>query len=797
MSQRQPRLQGLILIWIAWSLGVHEARSFGEWHQAIGEWSRHLVLGTPGPAVAVWGLRLWTLALLLGIQAAGLGSGIALARVVVSGRRQPLLLCLPLGWGMAALVTLGLALTGLAIRPVLGFAALAPGVLGLRLLREAWRHHRRSAVLPPPTIGAVVAILVLAVTTVAALAPEVGVDPLVYHQGRVHRLLLLHRYAPWPYNLLDSLPILWEMYLAPLTSLGREEAARWVNPFLFGYSGILVYQLARRMQPAIWAWGAAALFLSNPFLVQSCLSAKNDFFVGALGLAGLGWALDRRRRGNSGRGVVAGFLCGCAFATKYTAGSSLLAIAAARWIDHRRRMTGAAALATGFAAAAGPHMLATFILMGDPVYPVSATFWSSPFFSRIAGQRLVEGLFAPTAQDPSAVTRWRNVVLAWNITGSEESLLRWTVFLPGLLLVRTWPRILRMTGAAAFTIVLMWMAGPPQIRYASMAFGLCAVLVASVFAGFRTTRHPRMGYGLLGAVLSLQALHAFGSTQVATAFAAGAGLEDAAAYRARRLTSYQEAVEAVGRSVSAGSHLLLHGESRVALFPVLADNATFSTVAFPPYRLIHASRTPEDVWKRVRQEGWTHLLYNRLTAFFWKRSMADDPWSPRELRLWGAFWRRHATLTWESPTIDMDTGYYYLFRMVPLTRVPPAAVMPGIEGWVYAMEEDRKAGRTGAALGRLRVLREAAGGTGAVDLIEATLFRDRLTPDDVARLRRRAYARGFHSPSLDDTLAREALRQGQPAAALRFWQEAAALDPNGPWTARAAAALGARSGGRP
>ena len=186
------------------------------------------------------------------------------------------------------------------------------------------------------------------------------------------------------------------------------------------------------------------------------------------------------------------------------------------------------------------------------------------------------------------------------------------------------------------------------------------------------------------------------------------------------------------------------------------------------------------------------MLYNRLTAFYWMALMADDPWSARELRLWAAFWRRHAELVWESPTIDIDMGYFYLFRLVPKDVVRSRAVLPGIEGWIHTIEQAPNAALTGVGAGRFNDLEAAAGDFGSVDLIKAGLLRARLSPLAIHDLHVRARARGFRSTSVCDTLARDSLALGRRDEAAGLWREAAALEPRGPWAAMAIAAEGAR-----
>jgi hypothetical protein len=757
-------------MWIGWVIVDHEVRGAGEFGRAL----RMLAAPVTSPSAAVfarlWAARAGSLAVFLLVQWGCLAAGRRTARL--AGLPAGLWVALPLGWTVAGSAAFGAALAGLARPAVLAILALVPLMppgpeAGLPRLPR-WRIPR------DPVSRTSLAVLAVAVTllTVAALAPEVQVDPLTYHYDRPLQALRLGRLVPRPASCFDLMPSLWEMILLPLFAAGGEPATRWLNPTVVILLSAGVWRLANRLTGPVWASIAAALFASNPFVAREATMAKNDLFAAALGLTAFAMLVEPgpRRRGLRGSSTIAGWLVGAAFATKYTTGGYLLPAAlAALAVGRRAPKRPAWRLAAGFGAAAAPALLYGWLFTGDPVYPNAARWTGSPWFSDISAIRLREALYGITRQDPAAVSKWRNLEGAFG--PGEETFMRWAVFLPALALVPRWSVPGRALLAFSAVLAAVWTTGPPPVRFGAPLFPAGAVLAVLGLAALR----PR--HGLLAVVLVLQLGHFLASPPVIDALRAGAGFEAPAAWRARKLSTLQVAAGAVSRLAGPRASLLLVGDSRAAVFAPPVTITAFSASAFPPFLAVHASRTPDEAWKRLRQHGWTHLVYNRLGAFFWQRSMADDPWTAADLERWAAVWRAHADFVWESPTLDLEQGYFYLWRLVPHAGRHSTAAIPGLEGWVWRMDGEVRAGRLDAGAADLASLRRAAGDYGLTDSIEARMFRARLSPDSERRLLERAVARGWRSPPVCLRLADLARQAGRPADARRWTSAALAIEP--------------------
>jgi len=183
-------------------------------------------------------------------------------------------------------------------------------------------------------------------------------------------------------------PILGEMaswvLIAPFRN--SDVAARWTQVFFALFSFVAVASIGRRLglsrrSAALAAIGYAGIYHVFPVL---SVSAGNDQSTSFFTLAGLDAGLGLARRPRPGVGVVTGIALGLLLATKYIGvlfvPPVLAVIAAAAWIDRRRRepaerpralsLAGTAlALVLAMAAGGGYTYLRNAVTTGNPIFP--------------------------------------------------------------------------------------------------------------------------------------------------------------------------------------------------------------------------------------------------------------------------------------------------------------------------------------------------------------------------------------------------------------------------------------------
>jgi len=748
-------------VWLALNLLRLEAPLAGRMGVALGEWRVPVAVNTAGEFAGTGGRRAGGLLLFVIVQCGCLVAGLSAGRFIRLARGRPagLLILLPAGWGMLAMEVYAMSLLGLVRTPVLVTLVPLQAIPAIFWYSTSGREREGAGMPFGPFEKTLMAILAgfLVYLALLAQAPETNTDVLTQHYATPLNILMLGKQVELPFGIFDDFPPLFEMLLLPLMGIAGEEGARWLNPALTLFMAANVYLGVASLTGRKWGLAAALLIITNPFIAQWTVTAKNDILVAALGVTLLRMVMRGEFAPLSGAvfmGVVAGLL----FFAKYNVAA---AAAALLWVHgvQRRGWKHAAVFAAGVAAVAGPLMVRNALFTGDPVYPFASRYIPGPYSTPVMREKHREHL---------ALSKFR---AATGINDSpDESFMRWLVFVPLLLFPAAW-----RSGAksAAFFLLVggaFWALGPPQVRYGVVMFPAGAILAATAMRGL-----GKAGAMLLTGALALQAVSALFEPHPGRLLRAAAGIESGEGYRQRVLTTFYLAAKEI-RGLGGRKFISL-GENRTAGMNARVDYGAFAGAAFPAFPVLKASHNSVEVWKGFKRMGWDHFIYNSMTAFFWRRQLGDDPWTPRELALWADFWRRHAEPVWESPFEDPDMGHFYLFRMVASARKTSQAVLPGVEGWIFGMEEDIRNGRGKDLLGKMRVLREAAGDFGVTDYAEWDIFRNMYSRGRQFAMLERAVDRGFRIRDVYAALARLSMEMRNPLLAEKFVGMARELDP--------------------
>src|SRR6185503_7937298 len=159
-----------------------------------------------------------------------------------------------------------------------------------------------------PAGGAVIAVLL------AACAPEVAWDAMVYHLRVPSLYLLAHKIYPIPEIFPSYFPFSGETLLLLARSVGGDPAARWLHALAWLGCGAAVARLSRRSADGGWA---TAVFLTVPLGMVIAGRAYVEFFM-VLPLLGALIALaESPRRPAAGVCLLIGWLAGAACGTKY------------------------------------------------------------------------------------------------------------------------------------------------------------------------------------------------------------------------------------------------------------------------------------------------------------------------------------------------------------------------------------------------------------------------------------------------------------------------------------------------
>lgn len=443
------------------------------------------------------------LLIVCGFLAAGLGWGVWILRILdlrASGRLRHALLAAGLGLGVLGYVPFALGLAGLLRFPVLlaGYlAVLGMGAVGcisfLRHLGEAsgeadgWATLRRPS---GPSL-ALVALLVaiVSVTLLAALAPVVGVDELIYRVAAADTYLREGQMLYLPSSQYHQQPQQVQMLQMWGMALGSDsvtQVVQWVMGLLLL---IAVVDLARRFMPMVWALLAGAMFyaVSDVIVLSGRASPDlaNGLFLGLAGIAWLEWTARGEDRWLLVTGGLAGlFAVGARLPGAYGAIGLAVLVSVAAWRLLRRRplraLAAGAAVGAVALAVAAPWYVKTWIQTGSPVWPfLQSVFgfrdWTPEAFRYFGGIQ------------ERAIGRWlslgRILAAPWEFTIEPDRFNSGVVgplLLGGLPLALVFRLPTQLVRVLAFCGILapLWYASYPRVRAFLGPIALLFVVVA-------------------------------------------------------------------------------------------------------------------------------------------------------------------------------------------------------------------------------------------------------------------------------------------------------------------------------
>ncbi len=612
----------------------------------------------------------------LGLAARGRGAGAPRPEIRLGLR-------VLLGASTLGMAYLGLAATGIFFPRIL---VAAPLILAAGS-RAGWSRSLLLAGALPACRAAGWPGVALAAAAGLTLVPGLlslrfDIDAQWYELGapwqylEAHRLLLDH--VPDAFHL----PALAGLVPALAFALGDDRLARW-----FAIAGqaaaLLVFAgFAARRSAAAAPWLLVLFALSTHGVPFLSASGKSDIPAAALAVAGALTWLDGPR-------PAAALLLGCAIAAK-----PVVAPLCLLWVLAFPPPRGRRVYAIGLVAAPViPWAALSWLATGNPVYRL--------------GWELIPTL-GWDARNAAA-----NAV--FHLPLCDAGTMR-VLSLPGALVAHLAREHWLLLPLLPF--LLVWSR---HRRAAWVALGGIAAILA-------TFHVPRFALAPEMIVLALASIE-IARRSIPLRVVAGTGLAVLVAIRAltdpqfprvamRELVQPPAKQWAAILTTRAGAYRAL-GETRRVLavaelpvYPLPARAVYGGTTGETPsvWSIVHASRTPGDLDRRIRQLGCRLLLYNFVSADWIAVRYEGFAWNPRMVALWLDWCRGRLVLRWRSDGQDYFNGGFHLYEILdrPLAR-PPRSVwfLPGAESlWGEAFRLEG-AGRQVESLAAFRRIMDA------------------------------------------------------------------------------------------
>ena len=614
-----------------------------------------------------------------------LRGGISPAPVRADRGIDRIFLRLILGFGVLSLTFQGLGYPGLYQRSLL---ALAGSGFILSGWWSWWREKPWRVFHVADFTGSkfpllAVGLLLLEAFLLARL-PDTGEDARLYHLAAPEAYLFLHRIFAVSGHFAWHMPLGAEMLYLPAYALGGIDFAKQVNVAVFA----LMLGMAWRLAVALGTggWLAPVIAGTAGLAMGECWEVKNDILV-ALYVSASAFCLIRGLGGRRRMYLPAAVLAGLALGVKFTAGLAVAGLAAGTAVAAGRRPRAGTWLvlaAVALVPLAG-WLTASWLFLGNPFHP----FLSGIFSDLGWGPFYMEGLNrqALAISPESALSAWDWLGGAWRAFGSWDlgsAVIFW--MLPPVLLARR-GRGGALIPVCAAVAYLLWLPSNRNVRYLFFLIPLMSALAAGIparsgfFAGWTGgMRRWMTAFSLAGVVM----VGLFLVSPAGLSFLLGKSSRERVLEA--RYSTWEDMRLWVNRHVPLRGRVLFNGEERRLWF---APRVVSTGPVYEPFfwRATRESSSPQQVRKRLREEGVTHLVHEFLSSQFRRLLWFAGPeWDNRQLRLYREFMAEYGEIIRIPGRVDMDNGGFYVVRFRDQPVPGTAWFLPSTEGrWLRSL----------------------------------------------------------------------------------------------------------------
>ena len=469
--------------------------------------------GIAGPAIVAAGIAALSLAV-------GLALG-SLLEMDELGLVEGLAIEFALGLGVIGMVTLGLAVVGcLGLGSIVVCGAALAAASGIVLRRRPRVLLDGPAMRPPSTLGLAMtgaSALLIEASAVYVVAPELNYDSSYYHLTLARDFAAAAGAPSLPELWTSNIPILPQLVFAVGASLSSVDAAKVIH-FVVGIAGVAaMVGVATRLGGYPAGPLAGLLWLASPLVLWEMASAYVDLFLVLWGVAAMLAALlwiDTRR---SAYAFAAAAFLGLGFGVKigmiYVATPLAIALLV-RYVRTRSQLRTWSAGAAVCVAVAAPWYVRSYVLTGNPIFPLYNAIFRSPLWEPENPSFNFEGFGMGRGLVDFLLLPWRLTFNTSRFVEAPDGGFGLLPLLVGLAVVLAVIRGRSRDRFVAFVIVIgtfIWFASVDYARYLLAVLGLAAPLVASSFVGLLgVERRPvRLTARLATAALALLALPGF------------------------------------------------------------------------------------------------------------------------------------------------------------------------------------------------------------------------------------------------------------------------------------------------
>lgn len=625
-----------------------------------------LLVGALATAIAAAAQVLQALVAAVLLVAAAYGWGNAVTRWVGledlrrTWQGAPLLTAL--GWGLLLVAGLAAGTAGALTRPVvagIGLVGVALAVVSVRSTREAERAPTRKAQ-PGSSVfwwWGMAALLLIGL--VGAVAPEVRYDALAEHLPIAREFVRRAAIVEMRENLASYFQLNGVvLYAMGMTLISGAELPKLMHFSAGVIASLLVYSLGARLWGARVGLAASAIVASTPLVWWVGEAAYTDLWLAMFVTATAESMVLFAARPHPRRAFVVGLLAGAALGTKVTGVTAVLPLVAIflMWIgtspDHRPRWAMFAALAAGGIATGSYFFVRSWILTGNPAFPLLNTYFKSPYFSLRNTRTFLSGVGMGEGPVDLLLIPWRVTRYPARFFGDYNIGIVYLALLPAALLAVVRARAPRWLAGAVAAAGIIWFLTAQYLRFFLPVLPLAAIIAA---AGLLADPLPRRTAIVSGAVLLLGIFTVTGSW-----VASGPWNFPLSVVRHTITRDAYTATYVKDYAVAKYASRALPPSARI--YGMGVDLSFYYDRTFVPTswhgnlfnRALDAANMParsdEEIQTILSRAGFTHFVASQDAPIIARRRLPDGTLPPE---VFGE----------DGPRLEYSAGGYYLFRL--------------------------------------------------------------------------------------------------------------------------------------
>ncbi|HTC21160.1 MAG TPA: tetratricopeptide repeat protein, partial [bacterium] len=639
---------------------------------------------SPTQVAQAWVRHLFLILTFAGTLVVFMGSGARLLKWVNPLELSPVekwVWSLALGWVFWGLLAEGLAFEKLfypGLFKILILAGLAFLLLADRSAAfERCRPFSGKTDIPGLWWWPIIAVFLLSLANLAA--PEMSWDAITYQLVLPKFYFINHGFYPVTGIVPASYPSLGQMFFSWGLLWGNDSLARSFGFLAHLATALALAGIGARLMNSRIGWFAAAIYWVFPYLNILSTRGYVDLFTNFYSVLGLGYLivwLKAKKEGEEDHPLafMAGLALSVIWGLKYNAASFWLpgTILLTIWGGKQIRGLGFPFVVLPFFFFA-PRALKNWEYCHDPIFPYLSGFfhgfnWSGLDEKASTLKFHIEGL--PGLLKLPALP-WKVFFENYSGAPNEEVTLAPLVFFPLFLtfLIYRWKAIhWKWPFFAAVSIpFVFWMVTSHQLRLISAAMALASLPLAAGY-DFALSGWKKFD-GLLKVVMvllfSVCAFYLFqGLENQPAPFAYSLGFQSKNDFLSRVLLpkGYLAVADQLNQDLLSDARVLILGQQNgYYLDRISAYDFDYTHPVLKEWT--ENSDSPEEIYKRFREKGFTHILYN-ANSMMGTAVRVDElgldryPWKPGELHAYERFFLKYTS------KIPLPVGNGYSFYRV-------------------------------------------------------------------------------------------------------------------------------------